>query len=1277
MTKIYTLIFSLFFILSATHADELINEKFRDGNQPSGWTITDVTFTTSASGYARFLGSTGILTSPAYDWSNYENINIQFKVAKFGTGTDGPITVQISNDGGDNWTAFSEVSPTPTSSTYKSANIDVPNTVSLTSQTLIRFTSETSPSDKRFRDLVVTGDLKATCASPTTAVSDFINQTPTSTNSIELTWTSGNGAGRVIVMNTSASITDLAGGANPTASTTYSGSGEQVVYNGIGSGPITITGLLPNTSYYFKGFEYCSPDRSYNVSGHVDELQTATSLNSITTNTQSFGPFCNGTSNNLSVSFSSSGTFIDDFKVQLSDSLGVFSSNLNDNIIGSGSASPILAVLPALIGRGTEYRVRVVNDNPLTIGNDNDADIEVIATPTKPQVSTPINICEGTELKIAGAGSADAQSYTFWDAAIGGSQLTNVSGDTLIIQSNTSQGTYFYYIQAENGACVSERQEIEVVIQAAPPLPVGTFVVANPSCGPASIQFNSGYYFQLNSEDTSTSYPTSGPFVLNASGYIYVRAKVGFCWSEALASDSIQIISPIQINTQPTNLTIEEGASGQFTIDADNTTYQWQVNDGCGWSDISGANSNQLTISNASLDQDGYQYRVLLSGESPCADVTSNVVSLSVTPAVLTDELWSNPITGASSTILSPYTNGQNVASNLSVSGLILEGASKTAANDRFNSNQWSESFDSSLYFSWTLTPNSGYEMSVGELNVDLQSSKSGPDSIIVRTSMDNFTSNIFTSSHPQSANSESYVIPINYNNSEDPLEIRLYALGVNNPGGTFSVNDFQITGVVSTACVPPVITDQPHDLSGCFNQFSVGVASHTATYQWQRFDILQNKWKNIVTCDGNYSGAQTSSLSLLGNLSPFDQNKYRVKITDGGCSTLSDEATFHVAPELALSNNAGVLNLSQSCDYNGWTYYTDNNQIGKYLFAINWNPSGPITSANLDAKNSAAVSLSLDNNYYSNEAIVDGKAYATYTMKRYWNVNTSTPIDEPVNVQFLYKQEEVDEIVQAAQNYQTTQHADRYEGFAWFKIVGQDFQPIPTIVTPINIMNSIPLENQYAGMEHNGFKIAQFNGIQSFSGGTGATGAGGIGNPLPVELIYFNAVCDGGIPVFNWATASELNSDKFVVEGSQDGISFEEIGTVKASGNSNVLKTYTLKSQGQLYASYYRLKQIDFDGTEKTYKIIQAPCQYHSDAIAAYYSSQESGIIVDYTSTNDKKSDYRLLSINGQIVTQGEKDIAQGRQRWTIPTQKLARGIYILTIGDESDRNTVKIAVY
>src|SRR5690606_38886716 len=111
MNKIYIKILSFLLICSLgwteIQAVTLVNEAFTTSPLPSGWVSTNVNHETATGGYYKFAGNTGVITSPEFTtWSNYENINVAFNVAKFGSGTDGPLTLNVSNDGGATWTAF-------------------------------------------------------------------------------------------------------------------------------------------------------------------------------------------------------------------------------------------------------------------------------------------------------------------------------------------------------------------------------------------------------------------------------------------------------------------------------------------------------------------------------------------------------------------------------------------------------------------------------------------------------------------------------------------------------------------------------------------------------------------------------------------------------------------------------------------------------------------------------------------------------------------------------------------------------------------------------------------------------------------------------------------------------------------------------------------------------------------------------------------------------------------------------------------------------------------
>ncbi len=90
----------------------------------------------------------------------------------------------------------------------------------------------------------------------------------------------------------------------------------------------------------------------------------------------------------------------------------------------------------------------------------------------------------------------------------------------------------------------------------------------------------------------------------------------------------------------------------------------------------------------------------------------------------------------------------------------------------------------------------------------------------------------------------------------------------------------------------------------------------------------------------------------------------------------------------------------------------------------------------------------------------------------------------------------------------------------------------------------------------------------------------------LPVELTTFTARFTPPSSVeLNWSTATEVNNYGYDVERSSSNSSWQNIGFVAGSGNSNSLKEYSFTDNPTGGTSFnYRLKQIDVDGKFKYY---------------------------------------------------------------------------------------------
>ncbi len=85
---------------------------------------------------------------------------------------------------------------------------------------------------------------------------------------------------------------------------------------------------------------------------------------------------------------------------------------------------------------------------------------------------------------------------------------------------------------------------------------------------------------------------------------------------------------------------------------------------------------------------------------------------------------------------------------------------------------------------------------------------------------------------------------------------------------------------------------------------------------------------------------------------------------------------------------------------------------------------------------------------------------------------------------------------------------------------------------------------------------------------------------PLPSELSLFFGYHQDRTNVLKWQTDSEVNTDYFKVERSTNGMDWEQVGSVPASGNSNQKNSYTFEDHSfAVGMNYYRLTQLDLNG--------------------------------------------------------------------------------------------------
>jgi len=126
-----------------------------------------------------------------------------------------------------------------------------------------------------------------------------------------------------------------------------------------------------------------------------------------------------------------------------------------------------------------------------------------------------------------------------------------------------------------------------------------------------------------------------------------------------------------------------------------------------------------------------------------------------------------------------------------------------------------------------------------------------------------------------------------------------------------------------------------------------------------------------------------------------------------------------------------------------------------------------------------------------------------------------------------------------------------------------------------------------------------------------------------PITLTSFDVSCEKQSTNISWTTSSEINNDYFVVERSVNCDNWEPVSEVKGMGSSSKNMRYSAVDANPLSGiSYYRLKQIDFDGSSTYSKIVTAECRQEKEMNAYLYPNPFNK---EFTITIDEGSNYPL----------------------------------------------------
>jgi surface protein len=181
----------------------------------------------------------------------------------------------------------------------------------------------------------------------------------------------------------------------------------------------------------------------------------------------------------------------------------------------------------------------------------------------------------------------------------------------------------------------------------------------------------------------------------------------------------------------------------------------------------------------------------------------------------------------------------------------------------------------------------------------------------------------------------------------------------------------------------------------------------------------------------------------------------------------------------------------------------------------------------------------------------------------------------------------------------------------------------------------------------------------------------GGSANALPVNFTSFTAeAMTPSMANIKWSTSFEENTSHYEIQRSTDGVQWMSIGQTDAAGFSHETSNYTFVDFTPEAVNYYRLKQVDVDGTVdySAIRLLVFRSAESAPSTVNVYPNPSRGLV--HLQTSDQSiRDFKLFNIQGQLIQEGK--IAGKTSLQNLPV-----GVYKLVTFDQLSTETASILI-
>lgn len=181
---------------------------------------------------------------------------------------------------------------------------------------------------------------------------------------------------------------------------------------------------------------------------------------------------------------------------------------------------------------------------------------------------------------------------------------------------------------------------------------------------------------------------------------------------------------------------------------------------------------------------------------------------------------------------------------------------------------------------------------------------------------------------------------------------------------------------------------------------------------------------------------------------------------------------------------------------------------------------------------------------------------------------------------------------------------------------------------------------------------------------------------PLPVELVAMDVKCNNNSNLITWTTASETNSQLFIIERSLDAVNFIEIGRLNAAGYSQSTLYYSFTDhQPEASVSYYRIKEIDMNGNAKKYKVVSTANCGISDNQVEIANTESGEVFITVNAKSEQENfSFKVFDLLGKLIKDESPAMQKGLNKFKLSVPGISKSVYMLSVTGSDIQKSQKI---